>query len=108
MKMIEFHTDWLWQMFSMHKVTSILENPFLIIRRVPLASTALYEYDTWRNGKMKPMVKFDIQLRDPPTVYAAGRWDCLKSSAVIRNGTPAKTDTSVLMVYHESMFIFHV
>lgn len=107
MKMIEFHTDWLCQMCSTRKETSILENPFLIIRCVPLALTALY--DTWRNGKMKPMVKFDIQLRDPPTVYAAGRWDCLKSSAVIRNGTPAKKkDTSVLMAYRDAMFIFHV
>ncbi len=89
MKMIEFHNDWLWQMF----LTTTLENPFPIILCVPLALTALNGFDTWRNGKMKPMVKFDIQLRDPPTVYAAGRWDCLKSSAVIRNGTPAKKHT---------------
>lgn len=44
---------------------------------------------TSRKGKTKPMVKLDIQLRQPATVYAAGRCDCLKSSAVIRKGTPA-------------------
>ncbi len=44
---------------------------------------------TWRNGNTNPTVKFEIQLTDPPTMKAEGRWDCLKSSPVMRNGTPA-------------------
>lgn len=51
-------------------------------RKTPFALTS-------RKGKTKPMVKLDSQLRQPATVYAAGRCDCLNSSAVIRKGTPA-------------------
>lgn len=56
---------------------------------------------TCKKGKTKPTVKLDSQFRDPPMMYAAGRWDCLKSSAVTRKGTPAGTRGKSQLLYKD-------